>query len=118
MPEIHELLTRILRRKIPALHLVLLTRRDPALPHLAMGRPGEAREDLETIHRHAMATGNSSLLMTAKAFQAELALRQGRTAEAAHWAETFSPDPFTVAYRPYLPQMTLAKWHGSGTSPP
>jgi LuxR family maltose regulon positive regulatory protein len=82
-----------------------------ALTHQAMGRPGEAREDLETVLRHALATGNSSLLLTARAFQAELALRQGRTAEVAHWAEAFSPDPFTVAYRSYLPQMTLAKWH-------
>jgi LuxR family maltose regulon positive regulatory protein len=82
-----------------------------ALTRQAAGRPEEAREDVEKVVRHATATGNSSLLLTAKAFQAELALRQGRTSGVAHWAGTFNPEPFSVAYRFYLPQMTLAKWH-------
>jgi LuxR family maltose regulon positive regulatory protein len=82
-----------------------------ALTHQAMGRPEEAREDVESVIGHAMTTGNSSLLMMARAFKAELALRQGRTSEAGHWAATFNPDPFSVAYRFYLPQMTLAKWY-------
>jgi len=82
-----------------------------ALTRQAAGRPEEAREDVEKVVRHAAATGNSSLLLMAKAFQAELALRQGRTSEAAYWAGTFNPEPFSVAYRFYLPQMTLAKWY-------
>jgi LuxR family maltose regulon positive regulatory protein len=55
-------------------------------------------------------THNTSLLQIAQAFQAELALRQGRITEINHWAKSFNPDPFVVAYRFYVPQMTLAKW--------
>jgi ATP/maltotriose-dependent transcriptional regulator MalT len=45
----------------------------------------------------------------ARAFQAELALRQGRLAEASAWAEQFVAQPFVPMYRFYVPQLTMAR---------
>ena len=50
-----------------------------------------------------------ALLQIARAFQAELALRQGRLAEASHWAEQCVAKPFTPMYRFYVPQLTQVK---------
>jgi LuxR family maltose regulon positive regulatory protein len=82
-----------------------------ALVHQALGRSGEARREVEAVVKYAVETGNASLLATAKAFQAELALRQGNISEVSLWAETFDAEPFSVAYRFYVPQVTLARWH-------
>jgi len=68
------------------------------------------REVVEAVVKQALDIGNTSLLQTAQGFQAELAIRQNKIEEANHWAETYNPDPFNVAYRFYVPQMTMAKW--------
>jgi LuxR family maltose regulon positive regulatory protein len=81
-----------------------------ALAYQALGRPIEAQEIVDLVVNHALEIRNTSLLQTAQAFQVELALRQGHFAETHHWAKTFNPDPFSVAYRFYVPQITLAKW--------
>jgi LuxR family maltose regulon positive regulatory protein len=81
-----------------------------ALTYQTLGRPSEAQETVDLVVNHALEIHNTSLLQTAQAFQAEVALRQGYVAEASHWAKTFDPDPFSVAYRFYVPQITLAKW--------
>jgi LuxR family maltose regulon positive regulatory protein len=47
--------------------------------------------------------------MTTRAFEAELALRQGRLSEARHWAQQFNPEPFRSMPWFYVPQLTLAK---------
>ena len=80
-----------------------------ALTYQAQGQPAEAREVVETVVGRAIEMGDVSLLQTAQAFQAELAIRQGNVAAAHLWAKTFSPEPFYVAYRFYVPQITLPK---------
>jgi LuxR family maltose regulon positive regulatory protein len=80
-----------------------------ALTYQAQGQPAEAREVVETVVGRAIEMGDVSLLQTAQAFQAELAIRQGNVAAAHLWAKTFSPEPFYVAYRFYVPQTTLPK---------
>jgi LuxR family maltose regulon positive regulatory protein len=58
---------------------------------------------------YGLDTCHPDVLKIARAFQAELALRQGRLAEASHWAEQFVAKPFVQMYRFYVPQLTLAK---------
>lgn len=82
-----------------------------ALTYQARKMPRKAHEVVASIVRHALDTNNISLLQIAKAFQAELALRQNRIPEAVQWADSFNPEPFTVAYRFYVPQVTLAKFY-------
>jgi LuxR family maltose regulon positive regulatory protein len=81
-----------------------------ALTYQALGRPDQAREMAESVVNHALEIHNISLLQTAEAFQAELAIRQGDIAGVTHWAKTFDPEPFFTAYRFYVPQITFAKW--------
>ncbi len=81
-----------------------------ALTYQAQGRSVEASEVAEMVVDRAMEMGDVLLLQTAQAFQAELAIRQENVAAAHLWASTFSPEPFHVAYRFYVPQMTLPKY--------
>jgi LuxR family maltose regulon positive regulatory protein len=81
-----------------------------ALIYQALDRPDQAREMVESVVNYAFEMQNISLLQTAQAFQAELAIRQGNLSEAGHWAKTYDPDPLHVAYRFYVPQITLVKW--------
>jgi LuxR family maltose regulon positive regulatory protein len=80
-----------------------------ALCYQAQDRPAEAREAVETVVERAVDMGDVSLLQTARAFQSELALRQGNVASAHLWARTYSPEPLHVAYRFYVPQITLPR---------
>jgi LuxR family maltose regulon positive regulatory protein len=59
--------------------------------------------------QYAMDTGNQMVLRTTQAFEAELALRQGRIPEASNWAERFHPKPFLPPFAFYMPQLTLVK---------
>ena len=81
-----------------------------ALTYQAQGRPSEAREVVDAVVDRAMEMGDVSLLQTTQTFQADLAIRRGEVAAAHHWAASFSPDPFYVAYRFYVPQITLPKY--------
>ncbi|MBW1749465.1 MAG: hypothetical protein JRJ37_01920 [Deltaproteobacteria bacterium] len=73
------------------------------------GCPVEACEIAESVVRYALETGNAPLLQLAHAFQAELALRQGKIAEAVKWTKNYEPEPFGTAHRFYVPQLTLAR---------
>jgi LuxR family maltose regulon positive regulatory protein len=46
------------------------------------------------------------MLQVARAFEAEVALRQGRLAAASRWAEKYQAKPFRLVYRFYMPQLT------------
>jgi LuxR family maltose regulon positive regulatory protein len=81
-----------------------------ALTYQALGRTTKTQEMLDLVANYALEIRNTSLLQTAQAFQAELALRQENITETSHWAKAFDPDPFFVAYRFYVPQITHAKW--------
>ena len=71
----------------------------------AQYRPQEAREIVDALLSFALEIRSETTLSSARAFQAELALRQGRLVEACHWAETsgtFVPLPAPHAYVPAL----------------
>jgi LuxR family maltose regulon positive regulatory protein len=80
-----------------------------ALIHQAGGRTGEANKVGESVVAFGHDANHPDVLKIARAFQAELALRQGRLAEASYWAEQFVAKPFTLLYRFYIPQFTLVK---------
>jgi LuxR family maltose regulon positive regulatory protein len=80
-----------------------------ALIHQALGRADEANEIGETVVSFGVHTSHPGVIKLARAFHAELALRQGRLAEASLWAEQFVAKPFTLMYRVYIPQLTLVK---------
>lgn len=80
-----------------------------ALTLQGLGQPDQAREMADKVARLTLETRYFSLHKLASAFQAELALCQQRTAEAAYWAESFDPEPIGSALHFYVPQPTLAK---------
>jgi len=79
------------------------------LAYQAQGRTNRAKKTAEAAVDYMIKTDNISQLEITKAFQAELALRQGRIAEADHWALHYNPDPLIPSFRYYVPQLTLAK---------
>ena len=58
---------------------------------------------------YALDTNHLLVHKISRAFEAELALRQGQIAEAANWAKQFTAKPFTAMYRFYVPQLTLVR---------
>ncbi len=80
-----------------------------ALTHQVQGKPGRAREISRTVVSDSIETNSSDMLQVARAFEAELALRQGRHAEAYRWVETYQAKPFRPTFRFYMPQLTAVK---------
>ena len=75
----------------------------------ARGQTDKAREMVDSLCGHLLSIRNMVMLQHAQAYQADLALRQGRMAEALSWAQQFDPEPFQAMYRFYEPRMTLAR---------
>jgi LuxR family maltose regulon positive regulatory protein len=76
----------------------------------AQNRPREARAIVDALLSFALEVRSESTLHGARAFQAELALRQGRLAEAYYWAETsgdFVPRPVPHAHVPALTRVSI-----------
>ncbi|MFH1981351.1 MAG: LuxR C-terminal-related transcriptional regulator [Pseudomonadota bacterium] len=80
-----------------------------SLTFQAMGRAKEAGDLLESLTGTMLETGNADLLELCKVFRADLALRQGRVAEADLWAQTHSHPPLAPAFRFYTPQLILPR---------
>ena len=80
-----------------------------ALVHQARDRTDAANQVGDSVVSFCLDTHNPDLLKLARAFQAELALRQGRTAEAAHWAKQFDAKTLILMYRFYVPHLTQVK---------
>ncbi|MFV2089800.1 MAG: LuxR C-terminal-related transcriptional regulator [Pseudomonadales bacterium] len=80
-----------------------------SLTHQELGNTTDATNSACALHRFALKTQNTFLVAQSEAFNAEIALRQGRMAEALSWADRFDPEPFTPMYVFYSPVMTLAK---------
>ncbi len=80
-----------------------------ALTYQAQGKPGQAREICNSVVVNSLETNNEDMLQVARAFEAELALRQGRLAVAFQWAEGYQAKPFRPTYRFYMPQVTLIR---------
>ncbi len=73
------------------------------------GRPEEAQEIVNAMFSFAHETRSDMMVFGARAFQAELALWQGRVAEAGQWAAqygSFRPAPIPHAF---VPPVTLAQ---------
>lgn len=86
-----------------------------ALCRLAQGRETEAGELAESLIEYMLKISNPAGLAIARAFQAEIALRRGATAEALAWARTYDPEPILPMWFPYMPQLTLARvWIAGG----
>jgi LuxR family maltose regulon positive regulatory protein len=88
-----------------------------ALTYQAQNRPDEARTVADQLLAFMLQTGNTTLLPIAEAFQAELALRQGRLGAATRWAKR-QPEvpPLVPMFRPYEPYFTLIKiWRQQNT---
>ena len=80
-----------------------------SLIHMARGRPDSARELSDTLAVRLLEAGNTMLLPYAQALQAELALRQGRQAEALQWAQEFKASETPPGYHFSLPELTAVK---------
>ncbi len=80
-----------------------------ALTYQAQGKPGQAGEISKSVVVDSTETNNADMLQAARAFEVELALRQGRLAEASRWVEKYQAKPFLPTYRFYMPQLTAVK---------
>lgn len=80
-----------------------------ALAHQLTGRSERASAFGATLHDLALKSRNAFLVGLAQAFSADLALRQGRMAEALAWADAFDPEPLTPMYGFMSPPTVLAK---------
>jgi len=80
-----------------------------ALTHQARSREDEANQVGEAVVSYALEAKNPDVLRIARAFQAELALRQRRLGEASRWTEQYQAQPFSATYRFYVPQLTAVK---------
>jgi LuxR family maltose regulon positive regulatory protein len=82
-----------------------------ALTYQAQKKTGRAREICNSVVVNSLESNNEDMLRIARAFEAELALRQGRLAEAFQWAKGYQARPFRPTYRFYMPQVTLIRIH-------
>ena len=80
-----------------------------ALSYQAGGQPDKVNEIAHSLIDYALQSQNTGLLLIAKAFNAELALRQKNLAKAAHWANEYTADPLTQTMRFFVPQLTQAR---------
>jgi LuxR family maltose regulon positive regulatory protein len=81
-----------------------------AMVYQAQNRPEQASAVIDTLQSFASETGDLSILPSLQAFRAELALLQGRNAEAAQWATgvpVAAPPVPTPLF--YLQVLTLPK---------
>lgn len=81
-----------------------------ASTYQALGRPDQARQVADSSVDFVLKSDNAFLLLVARAYQAELAARQGRLALASRWASQASPTRKRQAMTGfYGPQLTLPK---------
>jgi LuxR family maltose regulon positive regulatory protein len=80
-----------------------------SLSQQLMGDDQAARDTAATLHRTALKSQSVFNIELAEAFRAELAVRQGRMAEALQWAQQYKGRPFAPTYAFYSPTMTLLK---------
>ena len=80
-----------------------------SLTYQEQGDTAKATYVAAALTEFALKTQNAYLIAHAEAFSAEIALRQGRIAEALSWAERFDPEPLSPMYVFYSPQLTQAK---------
>ena len=74
----------------------------------AQGTIHLAKEAADLLVERMQHSGRKQLLIPALAFQADLAMRQGRLAHAAKWALSFEPEPQFI-FEMYSPHLTWVK---------
>jgi LuxR family maltose regulon positive regulatory protein len=80
-----------------------------ALVYQARGKIERVRKVCETVMKYAIDTNNQDALLIIRAFEAELALRQGYLSVASHRAEQFSAKPYLPPYLFCFTPLTLIK---------
>jgi len=80
-----------------------------ALTYQAQKKTSRAREVCNSVVVNSLESNNEDMLRIARAFEADLALRQGRLAVAFRWAKGYQAKPFRPTYRYYMPQVTLIR---------
>ena len=73
------------------------------------GESPRANEVIDSLLDEMLRIRNTEVLSLAKAFRAELDLRQGFFFKAGTWAEQFVPEPFYPMWRFHSPHITFAK---------
>ena len=97
---------RYLWNTIPAFYGIV----NFALTQQALGREEAATASAELAATFTLEMGNTYLLPTAEAIQAEIALRQGQLLEARQWADRFDPaTPLPPMVYSYVPHFTLVR---------
>jgi LuxR family maltose regulon positive regulatory protein len=80
-----------------------------SLTHQLRGEREAALEMADILHDIALASHNTFTVEVAEGFRAELAMRQGRMAEAKQWADQYQGFHLAPTYAFYSPSMTLLK---------
>lgn len=88
-----------------------------AAVYQALGQADRARAIVDAVCERLAEKADLPALFRARACQADLALRQGRLAEAQDWARSFDPGPVQFVYRFFsAPHLTLARvWIAEGS---
>ena len=73
------------------------------------GRREEANRLAADLSSRALEVRHPGLLPLTRAFEADLALRQGRTSAAIRWADDTAPGPVSPPYRWFNPRLTYVK---------
>jgi len=108
--EARETLARVVsERSIPSIANYVRSAQALSLTYQALGEPQKANEVTENIIDWLLKTANTYFLPAMQAFQAELALRQGRLTAAVRWVESFEVSTPQMAYGFFLPEMTAVK---------
>ena len=79
------------------------------LAYQERGETQKAEQIARHLHDLALKSKNVFLVGLADAFEAELALRNGRLAMAMEWADRCEPEPLTSTYGFFSPTIVLAK---------
>jgi hypothetical protein len=80
-----------------------------ALTYQAQGKSDQAREVGRSVVNDAIETNNADVLKISRAFEAELAFRQGHLTMASQWLKKYHTKPFVVPFHFYMPQLTAVK---------
>jgi LuxR family maltose regulon positive regulatory protein len=80
-----------------------------ALAQEALGKSDDALNTSGTLRDLAFRTHNPFMIGLSEALAAELAIRQGRMADALHWASQYEPEPLVPMYCFFAPPLCLAK---------
>jgi LuxR family maltose regulon positive regulatory protein len=80
-----------------------------ALTYQAQKKTGRAKEICNSVVVNSLESNNEDRLRIARAFEAELALRQGQLAVASQWLKNYRAKPFLPPFRFYMPQITAVK---------